>query len=434
MTMKNKKAALRVGFLAAAALMGTAALGQGGGQGSGQVGGQGSGQGGASGGAAASEAGPSGFAIASSDGAWRLRFRGLIQFDGRLFSDDATPDSADTWLLRRVRPSIEGNAGERVSFRIMPDFGGGTSQLVDAYVDTKLGSALSLRVGKYKPPVTLERLQSASDLPLVERSFVTELAPNRDVGLQLSGGKRAEWQVGLFDGTVDGRSVDFDDDGKQDLAARLFVLPFKDTERDAVLGFGVAATYGSRTGSPSAPLLAGYRSPGQQTVFSYRNGANGTFADGDRVRIVPQLYWYGGPFGLFAEAIRVRQDVSRDVGAGLVRSATLDNDAWQITGEWFVTGQKAGFRNPSGPGAVQLVARVAELTVDDESFAGGAISFADPAAAARRARTTAVGVSWFPVRGLKATAAYQLTDFDGGAADGDRPDEKVLLFRLQEAF
>jgi phosphate-selective porin OprO/OprP len=416
--MKSKNAGLRLGLLAMAGLTGTAALGQGG----------------AAGSAAVSQAGSGGFAIASSDGAWRLRFRGLIQFDGRVFDDDVTPDSANTWLLRRVRPSLEGNAGDRISFRIMPDFGGGTSQLVDAYVDTKLGNMLSLRAGKFKPPVSLERLQSSNDLGLVERSFVTELAPNRDVGLQLAGGKRVEWQVGLFDGAVDGRSVDLDDDGKQDFAARIFVLPFEGTERKAVLGFGVAATYGSRAGSASEPLLSGYRSPGQQTVFRYRSGAGGTFADGDRVRVVPQFYWYGGSVGLLAEAIRVRQDVSQAVGASLVRSATLDNDAWQITGEWFVTGQKAGFRNPSETGGVQLVARVAELTADDESFTGGAVSFADPAAAVRRARTNAIGVNWFPIRGLKASVAYQLTKFDGGAAGGDRPDEKVLLFRLQEAF
>jgi hypothetical protein len=72
----SKNAALRLGLLAAALLAGAAATGQG----------------------AASDAGPSGFAIAASDGAWRLRFRGLIQFDGRVFDDDVTPDSANTWL------------------------------------------------------------------------------------------------------------------------------------------------------------------------------------------------------------------------------------------------------------------------------------------------------------------------------------------------
>jgi phosphate-selective porin OprO/OprP len=372
--------------------------------------------------------------VASTDGTWRLRFRGLIQFDGRLFDDEATPDAADTWLLRRVRPSIEGDVGDRVSFRVVPDFGGGTTQLVDAWIDTQLSGSLSLRAGKFKPPVGLERLQSSNDLRLVERSFVTELLPNRDVGLQLSGGKRIGWQLGLFDGTADGRSVDQDDDGKQELAARVFAQPFAGTGRSAVLGVGVAATYGTRAGAPLVPLLAGYRSPGQETFFRYRSGADGTFADGTRVRVVPQLYWYSGSVGLLGEAVREHEAVSR-AGAGLVRSATLDHDAWQVTGEWFVTGEKAGFRDPAAAaGPVQLVVRLSEFAADEESFEGDGASFADPGAAVRRARTGALGVNWFPIRGLKGSIAYQVTEFEGGAPGGDRRDEKVLLLRLQQAF
>jgi hypothetical protein len=38
------------------------------------------------------------------------------------------------------------------------------------------------------------------------------------------------------------------------------------------------------------------------------------------------------------------------------------------------------------------------------------------------------------VDGIKASLAYRITDFDGGAISGDRPDERVLLMRMQLAF
>lgn len=128
------------------------------------------------------EAGADGFGLSSADGAWELKLRGLVHVDGRWFLDDSAPDNGNEWLLRRVRPSFEGKFGERLAFRVMPDFGGGDSQLIDAYIDTTLGGGVSLRAGKFKPPVGLERQQSSNSLRMVERSYVSELLPNRDVG------------------------------------------------------------------------------------------------------------------------------------------------------------------------------------------------------------------------------------------------------------
>lgn len=387
------------------------------------------------GGAAAEEPaqGPEGFRLTDPSGAWELELHALIQLDGRWFADDSAPDDDNEWLLRRVRPSLQGALGERLAFRIVPDFGNGDAELIDAYVDTALGGGFSLRAGRFKPPVGLERLQSSESLRLVERSFVTELLPNRDVGLALSGGgKRLGWSVGLFNGVDDGRSGDQDDDGNQELAARLFGEPFG-TEGPSTFGIGIAATWGSTDGTTSSPLLSGYRSPGQNTVFSYRGGADGTFADGERLRVTPQFYWYRGPVGVLGEWARVRQDVRRDAG-GSARRESLDHEAWQLTAEWFVTGHAAGYRDPEEPGSVQLVARIARLVLDDAAFAGGALSFADPAAAVRRARTWGAGVNWRPMTGLKASLAATWTSFDGGAAGGDRPDEKAVFLRLQQAF
>ena len=355
-----------------------------------------------------------------------------------MFADDSAPDEDNEWLLRRVRPTLEGTFGERIAFRLMPDFGNGRSEVPDAWVDIELveGGPI-LRAGKFKPPVGLERLRSANHLQLIERSIVTEFVPRRDIGVQLSGGdNRLSWAAGFFNGVIDGNAGDEDTDGKQDFAGRLFSHPFAGEGRNGPLsglGVGAAITYGGTNGSTADPLLPGYRSPGQNAMFLYRIGADGTFADGDRLRVSPQFYWYRRSFGLMGEAVRVSQDVHR-VGSSFDRAGTLDHDAWQLTGNWFLTGEAAGYRDPSGIGAIELVARVSGFDADPDSFTEGDASFANPLIAARQADTWAAGVNWYPMAGIKASLNYQHTSFKGGAPGGSRPDEKVLLARLQLYF
>ena len=377
--------------------------------------------------ASAVTAGQQGFALESADGQFQLSVQGLLQTDARAFLEDDAPGEDDELLLRRARITFDGRFGERLSFRIRPESSGGTVSFIDAYVDAALGG-LTIRAGKFKPPVGLERLQSASDLRLVERSFVTELVPSRDVGVELRRTAGAiSWQLGLFNGVVDGRTADVSDDGKFEVAGRVFFEPLKSAAGSGTtFGVGIGASAGEREGSAALPLLAGIRSPGQNVVFGYRAD---TRADGTRTRVSPQAYWYRGTVGFMAEWARVGQTLRR-----ADRDGDVGHRAFQVTAEWNVRGGPTGYRGAPETGTVQLVARVEELRIDDAAFAGGDDAFADAAAAVRRARSAGVGVNWFLRGGLKASVAYRHTVFDGGAAVGDRPDEQVVLSRLQFVF
>src|SRR6185503_10430294 len=82
-------------------------------------------------------AGASGFSIRSADTSFVLKLRGYIQADARFYADDHSAETAnDTFLLRRVRPILEGTVFEKYDFRLMPDFGSGVtaSAANDAYV------------------------------------------------------------------------------------------------------------------------------------------------------------------------------------------------------------------------------------------------------------------------------------------------------------
>jgi phosphate-selective porin OprO/OprP len=68
------------------------------------------------------QAGPEGFLMKSADGRHVLKFRGYLQTDSRFYMDDATDPSLNNFLLRRVRPVLEGTLSRMFDVRFMPDF------------------------------------------------------------------------------------------------------------------------------------------------------------------------------------------------------------------------------------------------------------------------------------------------------------------------
>ncbi len=401
------------------------------------------------------KAGTGGFSIQSADGQNQIKLRGLVQVDGAFLTDDYAGDPPDTWQVSRARPTIEGTLGGIYDFKFMPDFGNGKTVLQDAYVRARFLPGFQLTAGKFKSPVGLERLQSASDLRFVARAFPTQIAPNRDIGLQVGGDfadQRVTYAVAYLNGSNDGSSSDSfspsdkDANSAKEWAGRLFTLPFAESDVFALrgLGIGIASTYTDQEGTTSQTLLPTYKTEAQSNFFQYRTGATATIANGSRVRLAPQLYYYAGPFGLMAEYTQESQDVSRFAGAAY-REGTMDNYAWQVAAYWFLTGEEESFKGfkPNRIfsladhtwGAWELAARYNVLNLDNAAFQGGADSFADPNTQASKASTWTLGVNWYLSENVKWVLNYEQTSFDGGAAGGtDRIDEKAFLTRLQLAF
>lgn len=389
-------------------------------------------------------AGSSGFTFKSGDGNYVLKLRGYVQSDARFFFGDEDNLLGNTFLARRVRPIFDGTLFKIFDFRIMPDFGGGSTVLQDGYVEAKFFPWLKLRAGKFREPFGIERLQSATNLVFIERGLPNNLVPNRDLGVQLSGDLLdgvISYAVGAFNGVADGGSGDLDSSDGKDVAGRIFVKPFKLSSIEALknLGLGFAATYGHQSGSPSSTGLSSIRSGGQNSFFSFRSDASTAaatvVADGSRYRYSPQLYYSWGPFGLLGEYVSSTQNVN----LGGVQEK-LTNRAWQVAASFVLTGEKAGYDGvtPKKPfdikkghwGAVELAGRYNELRVDEDAFP----VFANPDRAARRATAFAGGVNWHLNKNVKLAANYEQTLFKGGSATGNRPTEKVLLSRLQLNF
>ncbi|GAB2520289.1 OprO/OprP family phosphate-selective porin [Lysobacter humi (ex Lee et al. 2017)] len=365
-----------------------------------------------------------------------VKVRALVQADGRTWIDDDRLPQNDGFLLRRVQPALEGTWGKLVGYRIMAELAGDSASIADAYVDLKFDPRATLRAGKFKVPFGIERLQSSGATTFVELGLPSELAPNRDLGVQLQGefgGGRLAYAVGAFNGAADGRdgASQNADDGVEAFA-RVAWEPFRDAANAASgLGFALAASHGDATGTATLPR---YRTPGQVNAFGYRATV---VADGERARLSPQVTYYQGPLGVLAEAVASRQAVRTGTAA-----ADLEHRAWQVAASWVLTGEDASYRgvvrpdrafgaDGGGLGAFELAARVGVLDIDDGAFP----VFADPASAVRRTRAWTVGLNWYLTQNFKLVANYTQAAFEGGAPTGaDREDEKTLFTRAQFAF
>ena len=382
-----------------------------------------------------------GFALSSADSNFVAQLHGVLQTDGREFLANNALKGNDGILLRRARPIFSGTVFRDFDFNFTPDFGGTTVQIQDAYLNYRYNPALQLQVGKFKSPVGLEQLQSDPNTTFNERSLVTDLVPNRDLGLELHGdlfGGAASYAVGIFDGVSDYNSTtaNVDSDNNKALAARVFLQPWKKSDVAALRGFGFGAGGSFESDRNGAGgLTPGYKTDGQQTFFAYTNGVA---ANGQHWRISPQAYYYWGPFGLLGEYAISDQQVSNGKA-----SADLQNTAWEISGSWLLTGEDAAYsgvtpRHPFDPrnggwGAWQLVARYAALDVDNAAFP----KFANPKTSASAAWEWSAGVNWYLNKNIRLNASFSRTTFTGGNGTGStvtKQPENAFFTRAQLAF
>ncbi len=393
-----------------------------------------------------------GFTLASADGANSIKLRGLVQFDSRLFFGDGGQGIVNnSFLLRRARLITEGTFAKNYSFQFVPEFGGGsataasTPSILDANLGVAVSKELQFKFGKFKSPVGLELLQSDSWTFFDERSLVTNLVPNRDVGAQASGdlfNGTVNYAAGVFGGIADGATstnADFDND--KDVVGRVFATPFKNVAGSPVQGlsFGISGSLGrEKTGSGHT---AGYKTDGQQTFFTY---ATTTIADGQSWRVSPQLDYRNGSFGLLGEYVLSTVNV-RPSATG--RKAELQNKAWQLAAGYVLTGEDSSFTGVTPRvnfdfangtwGAFEIAARYADLKIDDAAFP----LYASLSTNADEATSFGLGLNWYLSKAVVFKIDYLQTKF--GFAPGApaisttpilRQDEEALITRLQVSF
>ena len=412
--------------------------------------------------------GPNGFTATSGDTNFSFALHGVLQVDTRSFQNNDNIPGSSGILLRRARPIFSGTVFRDFDFMFVPDFGnaapGATSAtptptIYDAYINYRYSPELQLEAGKFKAPIGLEQLQADVNITFNERSLVTDLVPNRDLGFMLHGdlkGGMISYAAGVFNGVGDERNTSNDSfQNNREFDGRLFVTPFKNYATPAFqkLGVGLAGGWGQASVTNTLGLpnttggsLPGYTTDGQQQFFAYNPLVGSVVAANTHWRLSPQGSWYYGPASVMGEYAISDQGV-KTTGTPVSRSATLDNTAWEVTGGWVLTGEDASYNGvtPSHPfdprngnwGAFQVVGRYAELNIDQAAFP----YFSNPKTSADGAQAWSVGLNWYLNKCIRADASFSHTTFSGGGTSATSAPgsvsshpEEVFFTRLQLSF
>ncbi len=215
---------------------------------------------------------------------------------------------------------------------------------------------------------------------------------------------------------------------------------------------GVTARYFPIRRHCQAPLAA--RCPvtfhaGQQQFFAYNPVVGPVVGDGQHWRLSPQGFYNYGPFGVLGEYGISDQGV---LNSFTLNHTRLRNTAWEVTGQWVLTGEPASlngivpdhpFDLAGGWGAWQLVGRLSGIDIDPMAFQG----YSDPTLSAGSADSWSLGLNWWLNRNVRFMISFSQTHFHGGGqvnpnnllsivppATVSHQDENVWFSRIQLAF
>jgi phosphate-selective porin OprO/OprP len=399
--------------------------------------------------AVTAKADASGFSIGNSDknNPYSAKLGLLVQADGRFWINDTAAQQSNTFLLRRAQPTIDVQLGKFLRARVQGSFNATTAgspafELLESWAEFKPSEKLAITGGRFKV-LGQEYIQGSGNLAFPERGLPTNLTPSYEVGFNASGklGETFQWLVGVGNGSPDLTTRTADNDDDKDGFLRVGWAPFKTGDSDLLKGLNLS--FGTTYGYEANGLTAGYRSPGQVTVFAYDATAA---ASGTRTRYAPALEWAASGASLLAEYTVSQQDAQRGG-----QEQSLSHSAWQLVGTWLLSDDvkgpggsvvpKRAFDPETGAwGAFEVVGRVGELRIDDATFEGTAAQrLANPTTQIAKAQSVGLGVNWYVSRNLKWQLAGDYTRFDGGgggtsANPNDRESERVIIGRLQASF
>jgi phosphate-selective porin OprO/OprP len=392
-------------------------------------------------------AGANGFSLQSADKDFILKLSGFAQVDARDYLRSA-PGNKDTFTIRRMRAIASGSVYHDFEYYLQTDFASGLtatttndSLLQDAYVNFHHWDGFQIQAGKMKEPVSMEVLPLDQYLWFLERGFPTELAPNRDVGVDIHGtlwNGALTYAAGVFNGVPDGGSGDVEvADNDKDAVVRVIGAPFKNTEIEPLknFAFGIGSSYGLQAGTTTPT----FGTVARQTFFNYSNTVSET---GQHLRLDPQGSYYWGPFCGYWE-YAISDEEFKASYSGKVHQAYFENSGWDVVGSWYLTGESNVFGvlptvdhpfrlGSPGWGAWQLAGRFGQISLDRSAFPHYATS-----TSAYGATSWSVSLNWYLNHNVKCIFEYDQTSFKGGSRTPGHVtanDEMALQGRLQFGF
>jgi len=294
-----------------------------------------------------------------------------------------------------------------------------------AYAFAEFDPHFKLIMGKYTNPLSLEGLQPSADLPFMEASMISDLVPNKDIGIMAVGSfnHQMDYALDVANGEQDNESSATGPgkptENTKSVTARLFFTPWERSHEDELkgLGFGIAGSWDNEVGGDTAIWSKLETSLGGTSFATYLATPKGDFLHWD-----PQMYYYYGNFGFQAEMVQSIQTV----GLSGYSPVQLTNTAWMAEASWVFGGQPT-FEGPKVEhefdlskgdlGCFEIVGRFHQVYLDSNSFYyNQAFSGQAVALASGNQVATAYGlaVNWWFNTHFKTQFDFERTDFSGG--------------------
>ena len=278
----------------------------------------------------------------------------------------------------------------------------------DYRLDIPVFENMNLSVGKQKEPISMERIMSMVQLPMQERSSVSDaFLPSRNFGVVLSGtgeNQRWTWAGGVFNDWID-TGTDIGQSATQ-VVGRMTWLPFMTEDESNLfhLGLGLRQSNGKE---------------GAQFLTEPEFNKSPIFVDtgpldvNDGFQVNLEASWRKGPYWVHGEY------VSTDIDSP--SNGDLDFSGYHVTGSWVLSGEmreynkKSGIMGPirvardvyhGGWGAWELGVRYSSLDLTDGLVDGGEMDI------------LSVGLNWWLSPVFNVNLNYRFVDNELGGING----------------
>jgi phosphate-selective porin OprO/OprP len=285
----------------------------------------------------------------------------------------------------------------------------------DYRLDIPISESMVVSVGKQKEPISMERIMSMVQLPMQERTTVSDaFMPSRNLGIVLNGNaldQRVTWAGGVFNNFIDsGESIS---DTSTALVGRTTWLPFvsEDDSNLVHLGFGFRRSNGKQGARFSSTPEFNKSPTFVDTAFAVDSGV----LDADSFNTYNfEATWRKGPYWLASELVSTTVD-SPTFG-------NLDFNGYHITGSWIVSGEMRSYNRKSGVmgpvpvakdvnqggwGAWEVSSRWSSIDLKDRAVDGG------------RLNILSFGVNWWLTPVFNVNLNYRLINNQTNGLSGD---------------
>jgi phosphate-selective porin OprO/OprP len=421
-----------------------------------------------------------GLGLTSADGQHTINLTGRVHFDARAinsnFAEGDTLDKdsgtlSNNFEVRRARIGINGKLFKDFGYELVTNAVGSNANLIDtAFITYGFNPKAQVRVGRFKQGFSLEELTSSNNIDFMERSYVNQFIPGKQLGAMLFGVPSigTTYSASVFQSGFNNNTSEGGGEGALRLTGNFAEIA---GNKDMVMHVGFAGTAGSFDAIPTTSSSGGTSTDynlvsmrsearGMANIFRIRQAGEATTTDGfsapspSGTKVNKNLY--GVEFVAAWDALKVQGEMAQvklDAISyqGVSLKGSVDSSyiqvVYNITGEKWADSYKDGsfgalkIKNNfdysgSGTGAWQVGLRFSQYDGTNlyDATASGKRTGSE------KGNTTTVGLTWFLNPNARIMLNYSQTIFDRafqavdvntGATDDQ---EKVIALRTQINF